>query len=504
MKKIYLTILCATSFVLVSQPSIELVKQFKSIALLTQLNDKLIFSASTTSIDNELWQSDGTTAGTTLLKDINVGTSGSSPSLLKKALGKVFFYASDPSISVNRGLYVTDGTSAGTIRLANATNSNTVFGGSFNGVECNGKFIYEAHTTAEGIEMWVTDGTVSGTQLLKDINPGPANGIPVFFGLSQNIVTVIGTKLYFLANDGVNGEELWVTDGTIAGTHMVKDINVGSGNGINHGSGEATFGELFGELYFNAKDASGNQYLYKTDGTSAGTVLLSTTAKIPSYFKKYSNKLYFFASSNLGRELWSTDGTVTGTQMVKDINVGGSTSSCIVYMSTKLHDIDGKLYFKASNGSANGVELWKTDGTNAGTTMAFDYTGDWNSSYYDIDPFQIGSDYYYWDGQNTFDRVLLKLNVTTNTVTVVKDITTGTRKPTFAFNSTGESFHTVLGVNCFSAIDTSFAGSDKDVWVTDGTTLGTQRLSYSGDVNTSTWIEDMQVFNSEVFFISDY
>ena len=234
MKKIYLTILCATSFVLVSQPSIELVKQFKSIALLTQLNDKLIFSASTTSIDNELWQSDGTTAGTTLLKDINVGTSGSSPSLLKKALGKVFFYASDPSISVNRGLYVTDGTSAGTIRLANATNSNTVFGGSFNGVECNGKFIYEAHTTAEGIEMWVTDGTVSGTQLLKDINPGPANGIPVFFGLSQNIVTVIGTKLYFLANDGVNGEELWVTDGTIAGTHMVKDINVGSGNRIKH------------------------------------------------------------------------------------------------------------------------------------------------------------------------------------------------------------------------------------------------------------------------------
>lgn len=502
MKKSLLLVLSLISFFAIGQPSIQLVKQFKGVALLTELNNKLIFNAASTNGNNELWQSDGTTAGTILLKDINVGSNGSSPSVFKKALGKVFFNASDPTVSTNRGIYVTDGTTAGTIRLANATQSAASFAGTYNGFECNGKFIYEAHTTTEGVELWVTDGTVGGTQLLKDINPGTGNGIPVSFGISAGNYKVINNKLFFYANDGVNGEEMWVTDGTNAGTFMLKDINVGTGNGISHNQGADKLGEYNNELYFNAIDASNNHKLYKSDGTVAGTILLSNVSKANS-FTVYSNKLYFFGETLAnGRELWTSDGTVSGTTLLKDINVG--PSGCLLVTSTTFHSFNNKLYFKASNGSANGIELWETDGTSTGTKMVFDYTGDWTSSYDAIDIFKLGIDYYYWDGNYTFKKVLLKLDLITDTATIVKDITAGTTKPTLGINSTGNSSHTVLGNYCFTPIDSALAGNNKDVWVTDGTFSGTKRLTYAGDVTTDTSIDEMMIFNNEVYFTSDY
>lgn len=500
--KAILSILVAGALQLSGQPSIQLVKQFKGVAQLTELGGKLIFNAAATNGNNELWESDGTTSGTVLLKDINVGTSGSSPSAFKKALGKVFFNASNPSVSTNRGLYVTDGTSAGTIRLIHATESAVTYAGTYNGFECNGKFIFEAHTSANGVELWVSDGTVAGTQLLKDINPGAGNGIPLSFGIPSGTYKVVNNKLFFHANDGVNGEELWVTDGTNAGTFMLKDINVGAGNGISHNQGADKLGEFNNELYFNAVDASNTHRLYKSDGTVSGTILLNNVSKANS-FTSFNNKLYFFGETLAsGRELWISDGTVSGTALLKDINAGSGT--CLLTTSTNFHLLNNKLYFKASGGSANGIELWETDGTTTGTKMVFDYTGDWNSSYDVIDLFKLGADFYYWDGQYTFKKVLLKLDLVTSTVTVVKDITVGTTKPTFGTNSSGNSSHTILGNYCFTPIDSALAGINKDVWVTDGTGGGTKRLTYSGDITNDTGIDEMQVFNSEVFFTSDY
>lgn len=502
MKKELLLIFSVGITSLFAQPSIQLVKQFKGVSLLTELNGKLIFNATTTNGNNELWQSDGTTSGTVLLKDINSGTSGSSPSVLRKALGKVFFNASDPAANTLRGLYVTDGTSTGTIRLTEATEAPFSYSGTYNAFECNGKFIFEKHTTANGVELWATDGTVAGTQLIKDINPGSGNGISLSFGIPTGKYKVINNKLYFNANDGVNGEEMWVTDGTTAGTFMLKDINVGNGNGISHNQGADVLGEYNNELYFNAIDASNSHKLYKSDGTVAGTILLNNVSKANS-FTVYNNKLYFFGETLAnGRELWTSDGTVSGTTLLKDINSG--SSGCLLVTSTTFHQFNNKLYFKASNGSANGIELWETDGTPTGTKMVFDYTGDWTSSYDVIDIFKLGSDYYYWDGNYTFKKVLLKFNALSDTVSLVKDVTVGTTKPTLGINYTGNSSHTVLGNYCFTPIDSALAGNNKDVWVTDGTSGGTKRLTYSGDVTTDTGIDEMQVFNGEVFFTSDY
>lgn len=117
---------------------------------------------------------DGSTAGTQLLKDINAGAGYSDPSAF------------------------------------------TAFGN---------KLVFLAFDAANGNEIWVTDGTSAGTQLLKDINPGLATSNPTD-------LTVFGGKAYFRATTAANGRELWVTDGTEAGTQQVKDINPGANGSI--------------------------------------------------------------------------------------------------------------------------------------------------------------------------------------------------------------------------------------------------------------------------------
>src|SRR5262245_25771228 len=74
-----------------------------------------------------------------------------------------------------------------------------------------GGYVYYAHATGPtGAELWRTDGTPEGTELIKDIRPGKASSSPSTF-------TNIDGTIFFIANDGVHGTELWRTDGTAGG-----------------------------------------------------------------------------------------------------------------------------------------------------------------------------------------------------------------------------------------------------------------------------------------------
>ncbi len=113
-----------------------------------------------------------------------------------------------------------------------------------------------------GFELWKSDGTEAGTLMVKDICPGACGDD--LFGL-----TVSSGILYFMANDGVHGQELWRTDGTEAGTSLVVDLNPGLANG------PASLFDLDGVLYLAADDGVHGVELWKTDGTAAGTVLVA-------------------------------------------------------------------------------------------------------------------------------------------------------------------------------------------------------------------------------------
>jgi ELWxxDGT repeat protein len=370
----------------------------------TVLNNKLYFSADDRVNGQELWVSDGTAAGTQLLKDINLGNN-SNPSGLISFNNKLYFSAIDRVNEIS--LWVSDGTTAGTQLLKNIDPN---FTGSFNFTEFNGKLYFSAFDATSGVELWVTNGTNSGTQLVKDINFNSNSNSD--YGPSG--FTIFNNKLYFIADDGVNGNELWTTDGTNAGTQLVKDINFGIDD-----SGAGSFTLLNNKLYFIADDGVNGRELWVTDGTNAGTQLVKDIR--PGIYTNYSynltqfnDKLYFTANDGVnGTELWVSDGTTAGTQLLKDINPAGNEVYEPDYGVYFFTEFNNKLYFSADDG-VNGRELWVTDGTTAGTQLVIDLNpGSNNSNPANLTV--VGTELFFTANNGTTGFELFKLTLTGST-----------------------------------------------------------------------------------------
>jgi ELWxxDGT repeat protein len=429
-----------------------------------------------------------------LVKDIRPGIRGSTSFLNSFALfnNKLYFSAFD---GVNGSdLWVTDGTTAGT-RLVKETNSSLGFNPD-NLTVFNNKLYFSANDEVNGTELWVSDGTNAGTQLVKDINPGSSNGYPN--QSFPNNFTKFNNKLYFSADDGVNGRELWVTDGTSGGTQLVKDINPGTNaNGPNNSSPYGLT-EFNNKLYFSATNANGSE-LWVSDGTTNGTRLLKNInpgakSSAPTNFTEFNNKLYFVASNEIsGREIWVTDGTSAGTQLLKDI-FPGSTSYISYYSNapSNLTVFNNKLYFNANNGlnNRNNRQLWVSDGTTTGTQLITDLI-----PYNGFDP----------TGFTEFNN---KLYFATSEGLWVSDGTTaGTqllKSVYLGFGPSGNDFQFTEfnGKLYFSSVDDEpFTGTE--LWVTDGTTAGTQLVA---DINLGRNSSDpfqLTVVGDELLFIAN-
>lgn len=309
----------------------------------------------------EVWVTDGTVGGTHLVVDVNAQANpyiGGAPAFFRATgTGEAVFLAVDGD---GIGAWITDGTTGGTRRLLDGVDG----GYDTAAFQLNaGVMLFAASTGASGHELWVTDGTAAGTSLLKDINLGTAPSYPGgFLGLGD------GTAL-FSADDGANGFELWITDGTTDGTTLLKDINPGSGSSYAYAL--TALGN--GLIVFAAAGETDNAELWVTDGTADGTVLLKdinagAAAGNPFLFKVISgNRALFNATDGDGSELWVTDGTAVGTVKVKDISPGAASATPQAFEALG----NGQTLFKADDG-VNGFELWTTDGTEAGTTLVKD------------------------------------------------------------------------------------------------------------------------------------
>ena len=223
---------------------------------------------------HELWKSDGTAAGTVMVKDIFSGTSSSNPAHLT-AVGNTLYFSADDGSSGSE-LWKSDGTDAGTVMVKDIVAGN----GSSSPEELKavGSTLYFSAKDSVGRELWKSDGTVNGTVMVKNIwtgSPGPGDGNP------KEMVS-IGNILYFQAEsydlDGDNvsdGVELWKSDGTTAGTVMVKDIYPGASASIPmHLTVDGN------TLYFSADNGSSGSELWKSDGTDAGTVMVMSLIQI--------------------------------------------------------------------------------------------------------------------------------------------------------------------------------------------------------------------------------
>jgi ELWxxDGT repeat protein len=163
----------------------------------------------------------------------------------------------------------------------------------------------------------------------------------------------MGGTLFFSASDGTNGKELWRSDGTAAGTQIVMDIRTGSS-----GSYPYDFTNVGGTLFFSANDGTNGKELWRSDGTAAGTQIVKdinpgSSSSSPYYLTNVGGTLFFEANDGIphGQELWNSNGTAAGTQMVADINPGSNSS-----YPQSLTNARGTLFFSANDGV--GAEPW--------------------------------------------------------------------------------------------------------------------------------------------------
>ena len=374
-------------------------------------------------------------------------------------------------------------------------NINTTANAVAPAVEAGGIYYFVNGDPEYGLELWKSDGTASGTMLLKDINPGPApsnvqnltnlNGTLYFSALSGKelwksdgtaagtvkivsgyfassiIMTNIGGTLYLGGYDFDHGRELWKSDGTEAGSMLVKDIMPGYGAYITE------IVDLNGTLFLSADDGTNGHELWKSDGTEEGTVLVKdirpgSDSSRPCNLTNVNGTLFFSASDGMnGCELWKSDGTQAGTTMVKNIAAGSSSAA-----PNMLTLLNGVLYFGAYSGSS-ALKLWRSDGTAAGAYMVKDIG---LGPYSTANPQSLAvfdGKLYFAASDSSHGTELWKSDGTAAGTVMIRDIFSGSS------SSNPQSFVKIGGDIYFAADD---GANGQELWKTDGSAAGTVRI----------------------------
>jgi trimeric autotransporter adhesin len=325
--------------------------------------------------------------------------------------------------------------------------------------DVSNKLFFAANDGVHGMELWKSDGTTTGTTIVKDIYEGNSSS-------SIGYLTNAGGVLFFVANNGADGTELWKSDGTIAGTVLVKDIRAGS-----MGSDPSALVNINGVLFFSADDGIRGMELWKSDGTIAGTVLVkdinpNSGSSYPQAFATVNNTLFFAADNGIkGTELWKSDGTAAGTVLVKDIWQGNSDSYPV-----NLTGIGNNLFFSANDGNS-GTELWKSDGTATGTVQVKDIWSGASDGY----PFGLVNvnGVLFFSADNGANGIeLWKSDGSSSGTTLVKDVWPGEESGAVG------NFSRFINKLIFKGND---GVSGYKTWQSDGTATGTKVASGLAD-----------------------
>jgi ELWxxDGT repeat protein len=375
---------------------------------------------------------------------------------------------------------------------------------------------FVANDADHGTELWRTDGTVLGTRLVMDIAPVKFQvftlglftlriPIPGTGDANPANLLAVGNTLFFTANDGTNGVQLWKTDGTPGGTVRLTSTNVAGGGlspsnlvtvgsliyfvGTDGGSGPGVFRfdpstniltlvfraqagtvpasltTAGATLYFSGSDATTGNELWRVTGPGVAAsqvrdIRVGAAGSAPAGLAAVGNTLFFRASDGVnGVELWRTDGTVAGTVMVANLNAGVADST-----PSNLTSAGGLLYFTADDGS--GFELYRTNGTTAGTVRVARLNTHGGSAPQELTV--LGSFLYFTANGDGVGRELWQVSLGGGAPVLMKDINPGVA-------SAGAGQLTVVGSTLYFTAD---PGSRvRELWKTDGTPAGTVRVS---------------------------
>ena len=283
------------------------------------INSTLYFRADNGTNGIELWKSDASPAGTVMIRDINPGIGSSSPGNFTSLGSSILFAAADGSLG--RELWKTDGTSDGTVLVrdinsgaADSSPDNSP-GASF--AVLNGNVYFQANTAAAGDELWKSDGTFAGTQLILDLNAG------ISHGNYRQIFTHSATRILFQGRDTTNGREVFKSDGTVGNISLVQDLNAGTSF-----ASPQDFFSINGNTVFRADNGTSDRLWKITSGSA--TSITQVENVIPSYFTALGTNLIFAGDDGVnGQELWISDSGLdsAGTSMLKNIAAGANSDS---------------------------------------------------------------------------------------------------------------------------------------------------------------------------------
>ena len=397
------------------------------------------------------------------------------------ANGFVLFTAFDSDGGNAGGLWVTDGTAAGTQLVhhfdvapengmtAFADGKRVLFRELVEGTEADG---------ADDPEPWVSDGTPSGTHILANINKNPMGGSdPLFFN------DIGGGKAIFTIRLSSSQPQLYVTDGTEAGTTPIGVTAGGVGlvdsndssieNTSYHQKSNVPLAN--GSILFAGLSHINSMFstdLWVTNGQDAGTFKLSDKVASPEDFLDLGNgRIVFRGTDATGVELWVTDGNDEGTERIADINQSATTNGDLspIPASSNPHDFTslgagtGEAVFVATN-EGNQNQLWVTDGTSSGTKVINATASNPNNV------FSMGNGTVLYSDQGLWS-------------------TDGSSTQLISSVVPGNGFE---GAADFEAIGDGrvlFSGNDgvhgSELWITDGTPGGTTRMVKDIDPTSS-------------------
>jgi ELWxxDGT repeat protein len=293
-----------------------------------------------------------------LLKDLEPGNNvGSGPHQLTNVDGTVYFFT-DPGLTRRHALWKTDGTEAGTVMVKDSIISTPVAGRLMVQGVSHDTMYYTVNTNVQAdttTELWIVkngSAPVLVTLLTSKMVNQFSNGEPRKYAMA-------GSKLFFQMYTE-HGYELWVSDGTAAGTHEVADLFPGENSGIkNGGTSDVPMLGYNGKIYFQGLTAyNGVKGLYSSDGNTIDLVKEGDDFD-PSSFTVFNNTLYFYAESAAsGTGLWKTNGTNAGTVNVTNTGFNGDA---VIFK--------GNMYYNVGN------TTYKLDGTTGNSAVFSDSTG---------------------------------------------------------------------------------------------------------------------------------
>lgn len=456
-----------------------------------QISTKIAFAAVTISVGLQ-----GTAIAATDFTDIYTGASSSRPREFVTSNGFTYFSANSPSYDRELVRATQSGYQFIDLRRNGSSNPSQL-------TSVGGTIYFTATSEQHGTELWKVDASTGRASEVLDIKPGRSSSRP-------SHLTSINGYLMFLADDGDYGRELWRSDGTASGTHMVADIHLGK-DGITH----APLTDVDGTLFFHADDGIHGRELWSSDGTTAGTnmvkdinygsghstlntspasALLNQTKKIYSI----EGMAFFMANDGFsGQELWRSDGTAAGTMQIAEINptYAGSLPAHLTYHN-------GVLLFTADDG-ASGRELYVTKGSLHKNKIDFNLF----DIYPGVNPVNnvpytshasnfIGVDDFVFFTAKTDSEgfELMEYNLVTSRTRLVIDINPGS-----AGSDVGE-LTLFDGKLYFSANDGKYG---KELWSSDGTARRTMRVTDLNNDAASSRPAQLHVTGSDLLFVAD-